>query len=112
MSDDTTTIEVSYDVWSALDKRKEKGGTFDSVIRRLINNSPVPMGNLKETDTPVERVDIQELETDEDAECHHYDVVSGERCGNTAAYVETIQYGDGDPSEMYLCDEHAPDDVA
>lgn len=111
MPDDTTTIQVSYAVAEALDKRKSGGDTYDGVIRRLINHSPVPMGQLREAEQPIEVVDNERLEdAPGGATCSHYDVISGETCGRPAGWLQTLRYGESDPSELYLCSEHGPDD--
>jgi predicted CopG family antitoxin len=107
---DTTTIQVSYEVAAALDRRKSGDDTYDSVIRKLINNSPVSMGKLREADQPIEVVGNERLENAPGgATCTHYDVVTGETCGEPAKWLQTIKYGDGEPSELYLCDEHGPE---
>lgn len=112
MSDqtDTTTIQVSIEVATALDKRKSgTATTYDKVIRKLINSSPVPMGQLKESEQPIEVVENEQLENPPGgATCSHYDVINGEVCGNPAKWLQTIKYGDSDPSELYLCEKHGP----
>jgi len=110
MSDEgTTTIEVSHEVWAGLDKRKKRGESFDSVIRRVFEQTPAPIGSIKE-DAGIEHVETVELDDPPSgATCSHYDVIAGETCGDKAVYLETMQYDGGDPQELYLCEEHGPD---
>lgn len=108
----TTTIQVTHEVAGALDRRKSgDADTYDGVIRKFINNSPVPMGQLKEAEQPIEVVENEQLENPPGgATCSHYDVIDGETCGQPAKWLQTVQYGDSDPSELYLCETHGPDD--
>jgi len=32
----TTTIQISDEVWEALNKKKKKGETFESVLRKIL----------------------------------------------------------------------------
>jgi len=103
---DTTTIEVSYEVWEGLDKRKQRGESFDDVIRRAFKQTPAPIGVIQE-DQGIEHVEKVELDdSPAGATCSHYDVIAGETCGEQAVYLETMQYGDGDKQEVYLCEQH------
>lgn len=106
---ETTTIQVTREVSEALHKRKSGSDTLDDVIRKLINCSPVPMGKLRDAEQPIEVVDNEQLENPPGgATCSHYDVVTGRTCGKTAEWLQTVQYGDSEPSELYLCAEHGP----
>lgn len=116
MSDEprTTTVEVKMDTWAALDKRKERGDSFDDVIRKLIDSTPVGFGQLQEVDQPVETRNVEELTVAEreevDEQCSHYDIITGETCDNQVEFCQEYRYGsDGEWSEMYYCSEHAPD---
>jgi hypothetical protein len=114
MSDeqDTTTVEVKIDTWAALDRRKERGDTFDDVIRRLIDATPVGMGQLKEVDQPLEYGDVQPLDADDDPEksCAEYDIISGEACDKDVEYKQAWRYEDEEEwSWFYYCPEHTPE---
>jgi len=103
----TTTVEVTHEIWAALDKRKSRGDSFNDVIKKLINESPAPVGAIEE-DPGLETVDITEVEdVPEDEECTHYDIITGETCGDDPTHRQTFRYEDGDPQELYLCEEHA-----
>ncbi len=106
---DTTTLQVTYDVWGALDRRKQDGETFDDVIRRLINQSPAGMGELKQGPTP----DIEYGETvavsDEDGACAHFDPIDGQ-CEQPVAYKQQYRLeADSEWRTWCWCKEHAPD---
>ena len=102
-----TTVQVTYEVSEALHKRKSGDDTLDDVIRKLINQTPAPMGAIKDAEQPIEIVNNEQLESvPGGATCSHYDVVTGETCGSPAAWLQTLQYGDSDPTELYFCDEH------
>jgi len=103
---DTTTVEIHRDTWRELNIRKEPGESFDSVIRRLIDATGIGVGAIKE-DPDLEVTGLEQVDAPKGATCAHYDVVDRETCGDPAAYVQTMQYGDGDPDELYLCPTHA-----
>jgi hypothetical protein len=106
MTEDTTTIEVSHEVHRGLDIRKERGESFDDVIRRVFEQTPAPIGSIK-PDSGVETTEITELDgPPAGATCSDYDVIAGESCGKPATYLHTVQYEGGDPQELYFCDEH------
>ena len=108
---DTTTIQTSVEVREALHKRKCADESLDDVIRKLINQTPAPMGAIKEPEQPLEVVENEKLDdVPGGATCSHYDVVTGETCGCPAEWLQTVQYGESEPSELYLCDEHGPND--
>lgn len=110
-----TTVQVSYEVWAALDRRKDRNETMDDVIRKLINNSPVPMGAMKGEFPEPFLDDVVPLADDETPEkkCSHYDSVSNEQCENEPTHKQDYRYDeDEDWSTWYYCDEHRPDTVA
>jgi len=104
MSDGTTTVEVTFEVWEALDKRKERGESFNDVITRLINATGIEVGAIKE-DAALEASEPEPVDTGE--ECCHYDTISGEICDDPAEYVQEVRYDGGEPDELYLCEDHA-----
>jgi len=107
MPDDTTTIEVSHEVWAGLDKRKERGESFDDVIRRAFAQTPAPIGTIQEAEQDITVASTTELDNPPaGATCVEYDVIAGETCGESAKYLAEVQYGDGDPQELYYCAEH------
>lgn len=102
----TTTVQVNYEIWEALEKRKEPGESFNGVIRRLINNTSAPVGSIKE-DGDIKHISTEELESvPSGATCSHYDTIAGEICGEKAAYLCKMRYGDGEPQEFYYCETH------
>lgn len=109
MAEETTTVEVKYDTYRALDIRKDVGESFDDVIRRLVGAVGPGVGDIK-TDGDLESK-IERLEDPPaGATCSHYDIIDGETCGDDATHLNTVTYGDGDPNEMYLCAKHAEAD--
>lgn len=103
---DTTTIEVSDEVWSGLDKRKERGESFDDVIRRLFGQADVPLGGIQ-VDDAIEIVDVREAKNaPAGASCSHYKPIEGEICGEPAEYIEVLRYDDGEEQEFYFCEDH------
>lgn len=108
MVDDTTTIEVKDDTWRALDIRKERGESFDDVIRRMVGEVGPDVGAIK-TDANIRGSDFEHAPgTDED--CVHYNIVAGETCGEPAEWRQVVFYGedDDDGDVMHFCDDHGP----
>lgn len=115
MSEQTgkTTVEVTYDVWAALDKRKDRGDSFNDVIKRLIDNSAVEMGQLKGVDQEIETKDVVEIsaENAKDHSCAHADPVTGEMCDETPSYEQEYRHAGAEEwSTFYYCEEHKPDE--
>jgi hypothetical protein len=113
MSDQTgkTTIEVTHEIWAALDKRKDRGDSFNDVIQRLIDNSAVSFGDLQEIDQPVEYGDIEREWPDDVDEngCAETDIITGEPCGEDVVCRQEYRWKDEDEwSYFYYCEEHAP----
>ncbi|AFH22034.1 hypothetical protein OSG_eHP15_00020 [environmental Halophage eHP-15] len=108
MSDDTgtTTVQVKYDTYRALDLRKDVGESFDDAIRRLIGQVGPGVGDI-ETDAALES-DVEPVANPPaGATCSHYDIIDGETCGDEAAYLNTVAYDGGSEQKMYLCEKHA-----
>ena len=109
---ETTTIEVKTDVWAALDRRKNRGESFNDVVERLINASPAGVGELEGPHPDIETQDLEELSQGEvpNKGCAHFDVVSGEECTNDPEYKQKYRYSENeDWSHFYYCEEHAPE---
>lgn len=109
----TTTVEVKYDTWAALDRRKERGDSFDDVIRKLINASAVGVGEMNVGDQGIEASDVEKLSTEQldglDEGCDHGDSITGEICGDDVEYRQRYRYnGEDEWSEFYYCEQHAP----
>jgi len=110
----TTTVQITTEVWGALDKRKGRNESFDDVIRKLIDQTPAGMGAIKTAEPEYEPRFADPIPLDEtDETCGKYDTVTGETCGERAAYKQPYVLGDGDPEEdaedaFHLCEEHAP----
>jgi len=111
---DTTTIEVSTEVWAALDRRKERGGSFDDVVRRLIEATGVGVGDLAGPHPELEYGDVEEIPPGEDAgQCATHDVITGGGCGNAPTVKQPYRFKDSGSDEwdvFYYCDEHRPDE--
>lgn len=108
----TTTIQITNEIWAALDRRKERGESFDDVIRRLIEATGVGVGAIKEPQPGEPEIiggPVEDADADED--CMHYDVIDGETCGDGAVAKQEMRYGEGDdnPTTFYYCEEHAPE---
>ncbi|AGC34547.1 hypothetical protein HSTV1_2 [Haloarcula sinaiiensis tailed virus 1] len=109
---ETTTIEVKYDTWRALDIRKDRGESFDDIIRRMVGELGPDVGEIK-TDTNINSTDFKPVgdEEAEGEECMQYDMVAGEVCGGPVQWKQQVSYGE-EPTEsgdtMYYCDEHGP----
>lgn len=113
-SDGTTTIEVKHETWAALDRRKDRGDSFDDVIQKLINTTPAKMGSLQVGEIDVENGCIEELTVQEREEvesgCSHYDVVTGDSCNKQIEFRQSYRYPEEDEwSYFYYCEEHAPE---
>jgi len=109
MADDKTTVEVTHKVWAALDKRKERGESFNDVITRLIDNTAAPVGAIK-TDANIHADEFKPA-TDTDESCVYFDTIAGETCGNDAEWKQRAYYGEDDDGEvLYYCDDHGPHD--
>jgi len=115
---ETTTIEVKTDVWAALDRRKGEGETFSQVVRRLINATPVGVGELQVDNPPeIEHGTVEELTEEQktggiEKNCAHYDVIDGEDCPNELQYRQQWRYADSEDSEWrwwYWCEDHKPE---
>jgi hypothetical protein len=107
MSEGKTTVEVTHEIWAALDKRKERGESFNDVIHRLIDNTPAPVGAIKE-DAAIQADDFERA-PDANEGCYYFNAVSGEQCGEPAEWKQRVYYGeDDDGDEMYFCDDHGP----
>lgn len=109
----TTTVEIKTETWAALDRRKGRGDSFDEVIQRLIDATPVGFGELEGVDQPIEYGGIEELTADEIEEteegCAHYDMISGEQCGGEVNFRQQWRYeGEEEWSHFYYCSEHVP----
>ena len=109
----TTTVEVKMDTWAALDKRKERGDSFNDVIRKLIDATPVGFGELREAEQEIQHRNLEELTASEmedvDEQCSHYDIISGEACGNDVEFRQEYKFASADEwDEFYYCEEHAP----
>jgi len=109
----TTTVQITTEVWAALDRRKGRNESFDDVIRKLIDQTPASMGAIKPVEPEHEPrfADPVPVE-DTDETCVDYDVITGETCGEPADYKHPYVIGDGNPEEnpedeLYLCEEHA-----
>jgi len=97
-----TTIEVSDDTWTQLDRRKQRGESFDDVIQKLLDVSPVEMG-----DGPLPDVEYLDHEPAPDGkQCENHDPVTAEQCENEAEYPVTNEVF-GDEVEFALCEHHA-----
>jgi predicted CopG family antitoxin len=110
---ETTTIEIKTQTWAVLDKRKERGDSFDDVIRRLVDATPVGYGEMK-TDAAIEGGEIEQLTDSEinelEEQCSHFDVIAGETCNESPVCRQKVFYGDdSDGDWFYYCDEHAPE---
>ena len=112
---ESTTVQVQYDTYGALDKLKERGESFDDVIKRLIDNTAVGMDGLNAYDTApaTDMGEIKSIDTasepDADKSCAHIDAVSGELCDNDVAYWQPYSFGEGDDGDVfYYCEEHVP----
>jgi len=117
MSDkpDKTTIEVTRAVWAALDKRKDEGESFNDLIIRLINQTPVKFGDLEVGDIPdIDLRDPKPLKNGGDINketCDGFDPVEGP-CDETPKYRQEYRFTeDGDWGVWYWCEEHAPEEV-
>lgn len=106
-----TTIEITNDVWTALDYRKDRGDSFNDVIIRLINNTTVPMGSIKEAspDEEPEWGEITHLGPMPGELCAHYDIISGESCDVVPEYGQDVEQPNGDPDTVHWCEEHVPE---
>lgn len=114
MSVETTTIEIKTDLWAALDRRKERGESFDDVIRRLIEATPAGVGALEGPHFDAEFEDPQLIDagSNPDKGCAHYDVIAGQECGEPVEYKQRWRYEDKDEwKTFYYCEEHAPTDA-
>jgi len=104
MPEDTTTIQISTETWADLDRRKGRGESFDDVIQKLLEASPVTFG-----DGPLPDVEYVDHEPATDGEqCVHHDAVTGEQCDRDAEYVVENEVF-GDTTEFALCEEHVGD---
>jgi len=113
MSDtDTTTIEVSTEVWAALDRRKERGESFDDVVRNLIEATGTGIGELAGSYPELEYGEVEPIEGDVwGKSCAHFDVIESETCGNKPTVKRPWNYEDEDEWDVfYFCDEHRPDE--
>lgn len=108
MVEDTTTVEIKHDTWRALDIRKERGESFDDIIRRMIGELGPGVGEIK-TDPNINATDYEHVPDCGEA-CMHYDMVAGETCDEPAEWRQEVYYGDEDDGTvMYLCDDHGGD---
>ena len=113
MGEQKTTIQVYTDTWAALDKRKGSDETFDQYIRRLINNTAMPIGTLEDVgEAPtVETGDVERVDdVPVDKSCSEYDSIDG-MCANDDLVVrQEWRFPNEDEwSYWYYCEEHAPE---
>jgi len=98
---DTTTIEVSDETWRQLNRRKQRGETFDDVIQDMMN-AEIREGH---PDYDPRIVDWEPADGDDD--CANFIPDRGS-CEDSADYIVSIQAGeDGKVSEVPYCEEHA-----
>lgn len=112
MVEETTTVQVTYETWAAMDKRKDAEETFDDFIQRLIDNTSMPMGALDNVaDTPTAITgEVSKIETSEvDRGCAHFDAIEG-MCENEVAYKQEYRMQNTEAWDAwYWCEEHAPE---
>lgn len=107
----TTTIQVTHEIWAALDRRKKRGESFDDVIRRLINATPVKVGDLEASvQDAIPEFETREVEDyDGDETCVNGDPIEGDVCGNPAVAKQDWRYPDDDEwSTWYYCEDCDP----
>lgn len=98
---ETTTIEVTDETWTQLNRRKERGETFDDVISDLMTAEVRPVAPEKEP-----RVVDWEA-ADDDQECANR-VPDRGACDADADYVLTIRNGkNGKETDVPYCEKHA-----
>ena len=114
MVPDKTTVEVTHEVWAAMDKRKDEDQSFDDFIRELIDNTAVPMGNLENMDD-APTIEYGEIERVEDPHeqrekgCAYFDPIEGS-CGESVVWrQEYTVHGETEPHYFYFCEDHKPD---
>lgn len=112
MVERTTTVEVKGDTYSALDRLRDQGDSFDDVIRDLVENTAVGMDGLTAEAPPVDTGEIEELAVGERGgkQCAHVDPLTGDMCENEVVYRQAYSFGESDDGDyFYYCEEHAPD---
>lgn len=114
MVEEKTTIELKVDLWAALDKRKGGDESFDDYIRRLVDNTNMPMGTLQNTaEAPRVETGAVERAADppKDAACAHFDPIDG-MCENAIEYSQEYRPSyDDEFDKWYWCEKHAPDEA-
>jgi len=53
----TTTIAISDDLWKELNHRKQRGDTFEDVLRRLLFNPKKPTTALETSENTTDKGD-------------------------------------------------------
>jgi predicted CopG family antitoxin len=110
-SEGTTKIEIKNTTLAALDKRKKGGDNFDDVIQRLMDNSAVMFGGLKNIEEPTELGDIERdwLDDIEPGGCDYADPITGQFCNDKVSCRQGIRWeGDEEIDYLYYCETHAP----
>ena len=96
-----TTIEVTDETWTQLNRRKERGETFDDVISDLMS------AQVQTVDPENEPRVVDWEEADGDEGCANYIPDRG-GCDADADYVLEVRNGKGgDTSDVPFCEEHA-----
>jgi len=116
---DATTVQVKYNTYDALDKLKERGESFDDVIKRLIDNTAVGMDNLKRYDDalipnhgdiePINKSMNDDTKKRVELSCSHFNPVTGVLCDNEVKYMQRYEFEENDGGHFYYCEEHVPE---
>lgn len=107
----TTTVQITNEIWAALDRRKQKGESFDDVIRRLIEATGVGVAALAGPHPDVDMGDPEPLDDEKSIKetCVFHDPIDG-TCGDPAEYRQWWCYEESEEKRwFYYCDEHVPD---
>lgn len=110
--DDETNIQIHIDTYTALDRLRDGDESFDSIIRRMVDQGTDVTVETFSTDPPeMETGEVEPIPDDvePDAGCAHYDVIESEECGNTVEFRQKYRFTDGGDWEwFYYCPDHAP----
>lgn len=109
----TTTVEVKGGTYTALDRLKDQGQSFNSVIQDLIENTAAGMDGLTADPPNVETGEIERIPEDAEAyraaKCAEFDAITGETCDQAVEYRQPYSFGEDDDGDyFYYCPEHVP----
>lgn len=94
-----TTIQIDSETWEQLHFRKERGETFDDVIRDLLTTE------INEAEPGMEPA-LVDIEETSGVECSHIIPDRGE-CDREADYLLYLKSPNGNVTDVPYCEEHA-----